>query len=114
MGKPIAELIPELGLNEAIETVMFSEEYGNLPFVKRKIKDYKGEKMPYLWMVLKKIDSYAQKHFIQPGVDYIRFNKRMLEVREISLKEEQEKLEQERLEQIAAQQAQQAQLAQGA
>lgn len=109
MGKPIAELIPELGLNEAIEMVMFSEDYGNLPFVKRKIKEYKGKKMPYLWLVLKKIDSYAQKHFIQPGVDYQRFNKKMMEIREISIKEDQEKQEQEQATRIAEQQAQLAQ-----
>lgn len=85
----ISDLIHEVGLNEAIETVMFSEDYGNLPFVKKRMKEYKGDKLPYLWLVLKKIDSSSQQHFIQPGVDYPRFNQKLLEIREAALREEQ-------------------------
>ena len=86
----IQDRIQENGLNPTIERLMFSEEAGNQLYVKFFLQRFSG-KRPYLSLACEILDKILPFSLVQEGVDYAKFDKMLLDLKQKYTEEEEEK-----------------------
>lgn len=88
------ERIEAMGLNEAIEDSMFSDDSGNKPYIRDFLERYDGNR-PFLGLAVEQLYSGQGDYLIRDGVDYDKFDKMMVDLRTQYAEEDKQKKEQE-------------------